>query len=380
LTAPGARSDTDAVAAEIGLPLVSVIITAHNYGRFLPATIASVLSQSYRDIECVVVDDGSTDDTAQVLEAEQSASPSLVVVRNRTPAGQGGASRAGFEASRGQYVVFMDGDDLLTPHFVRDHVYVNLSSRIPVGCTASDIYQIVDHRIVLATGEALNKALLEPSIEGPDAFRPLARAPEGPWPYDGPTPDILAATRYVPPGQTRWRWSPMTANMFRRDALTLITGSKEFEEMRLSTDAFLCTGVSVICGSLLIDRPLSYYRIHGGNQGTYQAQLTNVRTVREDKELSTQAKALLFQYLTREAPAVCGRLWDATPLLAALDALSADLEACGLAQIVAQCLEANRNEMIAGVGEARFSEWTAARAPPVKKPWWSKLTPGKQDG
>src|SRR5436190_23368653 len=92
------------------LPLVSVIITACNYGCFLKSTIASVLGQSYRDIECIIVDDGSTDDTPQIIAEAMAASPLLISIKNRHPLGQGAACRIGFEASNGQYIVFMDAD------------------------------------------------------------------------------------------------------------------------------------------------------------------------------------------------------------------------------------------------------------------------------
>jgi len=352
--------------------LVSVIVTAHNYGRFLKAAIESVLCQSYRDVECVVVDDGSSDETSQVLaQAASSAGASLTAIRNPQPLGQGAASRIGFEASRGQYVAFMDADDLLEPDFVRDHVYVNLSSRVPVGVSSSDIYQVVDGRIVVATGEALVGGLLE-APHRPELFRPLPRRPAGPWLFDGPGADLLNGARFVPPGQTRWRWSPITGNLFRRDVLTLLIGP-ELDGLPLSTDVYLCTGASVLCGSVLIDRSLSYYRIHGENLGTFQAQLTNTRTVRAESELSERAKQLLIERFTGCAPAICARLWRPDPLLSALEALEADLGGPAPTSYLAQCVSRNWKAMAAALGEDRLVDWNAprsARAQTEARPGW----------
>jgi glycosyltransferase involved in cell wall biosynthesis len=350
-TRPGGAS------GEFRLPVVSVIITAHDYGRFLKAAIASVLGQSYRDIELVIVDDASSDNTPDIVREAVAANPSIAAITNPRPLGQGGASRLGFNASRGDYVVFMDADDVLEPDFVRDHVFVNLSSRVTVGCTSSDIYQAVDGRLVTASGEALNVALRETPAAPAAAFRPLAASPGGPWLHDGPDATLLQGVRYVPPGQTQWCWSPMTANMFRRDALTLLVDCDEFAALRMSTDVYLCTGASVLCGSLLIDKPLSWYRIHGKNVGTYQAQLTNVRAVRVESEWSGRAKELLFEHLTRNARAIAARLWSPQPLLDALRVLELDLERCGSASHVAECLERNREAVIAAVGEAGFAHW-----------------------
>jgi len=348
--APGVAGSVD----EIRLPLVSVIVTAHNYGRFLPAALGSVLGQSYRDLECIVVDDGSSDETPRVLER---AAGSIRALRNPTPLGQGAASRIGFEASSGQYVVFMDADDMLDPHFVRDHVFVNLSSRVPVGMTSSDIYQIVDGRLVLGTGEALNAWMLgEPAASQP-AFRPLGREPDGRWPFDGPDSGIVDGVRHVPPGRAEWRWSPMTGNMFRRDALTLLLGSDRIDRLPLSTDVYLCTGASVLCGSLLIDKSLSYYRLHGRNSGVFQAQLVNTRSVRPESELSMQARRLLIEHLVVEADAICARLSRPDPLLAALAAIDATLEADGAPTHVAPCLADHGAALAAIVGEGRLQPW-----------------------
>jgi hypothetical protein len=343
------------------LPLVSVILTAHNYGRFLEASIGSVFGQSYLDVECIVVDDGSSDETPRVLAAAaQTAGAALTAIRNERPLGQGATSRIGFEASRGQYVVFMDADDLLDPDFVRDHIFVHLSSRMPVGVSTSDIYQAVDNRIVVATNEAFANAVLRTPPQ-PDLFRPLATQPIGPWLFDGPETAILGDVRLIPPGQTEWQWSPMTANMFRRDALDLLIGP-ELDGLRLSTDVYLCTGAGVLCGSVLIDKPLSYYRIHGENCGTYQAQLTNMRAVRAESELSRRAKEQLVERFTGAAPEICARLWRPEPLLTALRALETDLAQCGAPSFVAECLKRHQAAMASAVGDKKLDAWNARRA------------------
>jgi hypothetical protein len=358
----GAETDELTGHGVFGLPLVSIVITAFNYGRYLEAALASVLGQSYEEVECIVVDDGSTDETPLILARMTAAHRRIRSIRNPAPTGQGAATRVGFEACQGQFVVLMDADDVLTPDFVRDHVYVNLSSRIPVGCTSSDIYQVVGGRLALAAGEALNRRLLRSPAGSPAAMRPLAAAPDGPWPHRGPGEEVLRGLCHVPPGETRWCWSPTTGNMFRRDALALLIGFDEFDRMRGSADVFVCAGVSVLCGSLLIDKPLSWYRIHGTNMGSFQAQLTNVRSVRESAEQSRLAKAMLIQHFTRNAVTIRARLWGPEPLLDALRALAADPEGPGDAYL-SECLERYRQAMIDAVGEPRLN---SLRPPPVE--------------
>jgi glycosyltransferase involved in cell wall biosynthesis len=316
--------DAVAPASLPALPLVSIIVTAHDYGRYLKAAIASIRAQRYTEIECLVVDDGSTDETARVLAEIHAGDPEIRVLTLRENRGQGAASRTGFTASRGQYIVFMDADDVLAPDFVLTHIYVHLSSRIRPGLSSSDVWQTVDDRIVVGTAEALNDRL-RASPAGPGEFRPIDPTPEGPWRYDGPAPAVLDGARHVPSGLTGWCWSPMTANMFRRDALTLIIDCDMFERMTIGADVYLCTGVSVLCGSVLIDRALSSYRIHGGNVGTFQPQLQNLRTVWPRSELSVLAKTLLVEHLTGEMDALRARFWGPEPLLRAIESLRADL-------------------------------------------------------
>jgi glycosyltransferase involved in cell wall biosynthesis len=91
---------------------VSVIIPAYNHGRFLAEAAASVLAQTYGDLEVVVVDDGSTDDTPQVLAAFQD--PRLHVIRTRNH-GKSAARNRGLDEARGRYIAFLDADDRWRP-------------------------------------------------------------------------------------------------------------------------------------------------------------------------------------------------------------------------------------------------------------------------
>ena len=93
------------------LPRVSVIVPTYNSARYLPEAIDSVLGQTYRDFEIIVVDDGSTDNTQGVLAryAEQ-----IRVVRQSNQ-GSAAARNAGILAARGEFIAFLDADDLWLP-------------------------------------------------------------------------------------------------------------------------------------------------------------------------------------------------------------------------------------------------------------------------
>jgi glycosyltransferase involved in cell wall biosynthesis len=91
--------------------LVSAVIPAYNYARFVGRAIDSVLAQTHRDIECIVVDDGSTDDTPDVL-ARYAGRIHAIRQENR---GLSAARNAGIKAARGEVIALLDADDEWKP-------------------------------------------------------------------------------------------------------------------------------------------------------------------------------------------------------------------------------------------------------------------------
>jgi glycosyltransferase involved in cell wall biosynthesis len=94
-------------------PLISVIIPAWNAADFLPEAIASIRSQTYAALDVIVVDDGSTDGTAALIEEW----PGVRYLRQGN-SGPSGARNAGIDAAQGELLAFLDADDLWTP----DHI------------------------------------------------------------------------------------------------------------------------------------------------------------------------------------------------------------------------------------------------------------------
>lgn len=90
-------------------PRVSVIIPTHNRANLLPTAIHSALAQTVTDIEVIVVDDGSSDNTQQVLAGFKD--PRVRCLRNSPGKGAAGARNAGIAAATGEYIAFLDDDD-----------------------------------------------------------------------------------------------------------------------------------------------------------------------------------------------------------------------------------------------------------------------------
>jgi glycosyltransferase involved in cell wall biosynthesis len=102
-------------------PLVSVVTPAYNAGSFIGETIASVLAQTYENFEMLVVDDGSTDNTADVIKsfAERDSRIKYIYQKN---AGQSSARNAAIAVARGKYIALLDHDDIYYPKKLAEQI------------------------------------------------------------------------------------------------------------------------------------------------------------------------------------------------------------------------------------------------------------------
>ncbi len=132
-------------------PLVSVIIGNYNYGRFLRQSIDSVLNQTYQNFELIVVDDGSTDNSQEIIKSYGSR---LIAIFQEN-SGQDVAFKAGIQRSQGEIICFLDADDyfhetkvmkvvnsfLTHPEWVMvSHCWISVNKEgKPIGSSASNI-------------------------------------------------------------------------------------------------------------------------------------------------------------------------------------------------------------------------------------------------
>lgn len=104
------------------LPLVSIIIPVYNKAKFVDETLESALSQTYPHIELVLINDGSTDGSLEILETYKSEFPDKIILIDQMNGGVSKATNAGIQASKGDYIQFLDADDLLSPHKIENQV------------------------------------------------------------------------------------------------------------------------------------------------------------------------------------------------------------------------------------------------------------------
>jgi len=96
-------------------PCVSILTATHNGERFLAKTIESILGQTLTDFEYILIDDASTDGSAQIIEHYATQNARIIPIRNSSNLGPGAALNQGLGIARGRYIANLDHDDLAMP-------------------------------------------------------------------------------------------------------------------------------------------------------------------------------------------------------------------------------------------------------------------------
>ena len=99
---------------------ISVIIPAYNAEKYLDQCVESVQSQIYDNIEIIIVNDGSTDRTAAMIERLKEKDSRIRALHKRKNEGLGAARNSALELVTGQYVLFLDSDDWIDPNHISD--------------------------------------------------------------------------------------------------------------------------------------------------------------------------------------------------------------------------------------------------------------------
>lgn len=154
-------------------PEVSVVVPAYNTAAFLGQCLESILAQSFKDFEVIIIDDGSTDNTLQVARDFEKRDPRVKVYRQDNQ-GLSGARNSGIEKSRGRWITGVDSDDLIHPDFLQVlHHLVTTTGAEVACCNFSNFYpksSPLDFKNskgkveVLAPRDALVKALYQRNI------------------------------------------------------------------------------------------------------------------------------------------------------------------------------------------------------------------------
>jgi glycosyltransferase involved in cell wall biosynthesis len=219
---------------------VSVIISNYNYARYLPAAISSVLDQTYQDLEIVVIDDGSTDNSREVISQLQQQAPDKIIPIFQPNQGQGAAFNAGFAASSGEVMAFLDADDTWKP---------------------DKLQRVVDEFHQHPTAIGVMHSLEKISADGT-----LLQT----RPMTCPTLNHDLASLIIKTGNVYW-FPPTSALTYRRCALEKVL-PMDTQQWRICADGCLVFCTAFLGPVITIPDLLGSYRLHGENHFSKKQQ------------------------------------------------------------------------------------------------------------
>ena len=250
-------------ATDVGRPAdpsVAVIVTNYNYGHFLAGCLDSVLAQTVRPDEIIVVDDGSTDGSAALLDAYEGR----VRVIRKPNGGQASAFNAGFAHSTSALVVFLDADDLLRPEAVETVLMwwrpglASIAYWLELIDVAGNSRGIYEETLRIDEGDKRQRLI----VRGVFAFAPTS----------GNVFSRAFLHRFLPLDEARWR---------------------------ISADLPLAYAAGLYGPTVLIPQALGAYRTHGSNN-YYRERLPNVWRLHRGMRDVVDALAYLADRQQRE--------------------------------------------------------------------------------
>jgi len=230
-------------------PLVSILMANYNYARYLGTAIESALQQSYRNLELIVCDDGSTDNSVEIARRFVERDPRVRLIE-KANGGQASAFNAAFSESRGQILCLLDSDDAFSPEKLTAVVQLFREQK--------------------GTG-----LIVHPMVVIDSQDRKLQQLP-----FIGTFEKGWLGPRLVRRGG-RWRFMPSSCVAFRRELGAYCFPIPE-PGFRTCADAFIFTMLPLVTEVGYLDQPLCQYRIHGSNiVGTRQISSKTVRSNRD---------------------------------------------------------------------------------------------------
>ena len=257
------------------MPRVSIIITSFNCENYIEETIASAVAQSDVDLEVIVIDDASTDGTLQ-LALEAAGRDARVKVYPQAHGGKASIARnAGLELAQGDYICFLDGDDLYDPSKVE-------SQRKFLDANPGTAAVFHDMKLIDESSEVIAPSFLQKYRFLEKAHAYLTK---------------LTADTYVCNPQfylymALEHSSVHTSSIMLRRSILLQTRLRFEEDVRMAEDIEFWWAVARGRTLGYIDRQLSSYRVHGGNMTKNTETLLRDSIIVHRRNLARCAAAL----------------------------------------------------------------------------------------
>jgi glycosyltransferase involved in cell wall biosynthesis len=260
-------------------PLVSIIINNYNYDRFLSRTIDSALAQTYSNIEVIVVDDGSTDESRCII----SSYGRQIIPVLKANSGQSSSFNEGFQASKGEIISFLDSDDLFHPEKIEKIVsFFVQNNLIDLPAIFHNLFEAIDEKGVPTADFSLNSYCSDWSdlarIRGDRHY-----TVGDPYFFDGEinkvcTPDqvceFVARYRFVP-----FIGMPSSSVCISRTLADRLFPLPVYDYYKTNADNLMVRAASLLGSVYSTSLTLTQYRLHGSN-----AWLGKKATAKQEEE------------------------------------------------------------------------------------------------
>lgn len=137
------------------MPKISVIIPTYNRAHLIGRSIKSVLNQTYQDFELIIVDDGSTDNTEEIVKNINDER--IIYILHKENKGPSAARNTGIKASKGEFIAFQDSDDEWFPEKLTTHMDVFDNSPPEVGVVYSGFFRIESNKKIYIPKDGVTK-------------------------------------------------------------------------------------------------------------------------------------------------------------------------------------------------------------------------------
>lgn len=243
------------------LPLISFIVTSFNYENYVIKTLESIKKQTYENIEIIVVDDKSCDNSVEKIKdfAKSNLGFTVKLIEHDKTKGQMASMQTGLAYAQGQFVCFVDSDDILVKDYAKTLIRVHMSCSVAFASA-----QLVE----IGENDEIHTTYSVSSFHKQKSFELKSLDELLKIDVDNVDFDVLTL-KEAPFGG--WHWSAMSANMFRKSALDLFMKYDTPENWKICPDKFLLNFAHLMGGSAIVYAPLVGYRRHGLNAGNSSA-------------------------------------------------------------------------------------------------------------
>jgi len=250
-------------------PLISIIITYYNLGKYLQDCIFSILNQEYKNFEIIIVDDNSDEENKKILD--KISKKEFKIIHLDKNKGQLGAFLEGLKKAQGEFVCMIDADDVLLPNYLKTLLYVHLNNNIAfVSSSGGEINQKNELVSLNSKNNQINK----------QADRIFYKQIENMF---NSTPDFsidFLDTKKLPFAQ--WGWNPSSSAMMRKEALDILKYYPDVNFWKTGADKVIFSLLHLIGGSANITSVCYLYRHHETNNSKTTLSTGNKKYLSEE--------------------------------------------------------------------------------------------------